>query len=179
MAETEQSTRWLSAEEQQAWIGVTAVMWLLPGPLDAQLQRDSGLTLFEYMVLSSLSMAEGRRQRMRELAALTNASPSRLSNVVGKLEARGWVRRVPDPDDRRGAIAELSESGWDTVVAAAPGHVEAVRTYVLDRLQPEQVAALQSLGAALVPWTTPAPAAAGERGVDDPGAACSEDEASC
>ena len=28
--------RWLSPDEQQAWIGVTALMWLLPGPLDAQ-----------------------------------------------------------------------------------------------------------------------------------------------
>ena len=38
---------------------MTAVMWLLPGPHDARLQRDSFLNLFDYFVSSSLSMAEG------------------------------------------------------------------------------------------------------------------------
>lgn len=34
-------------------------MWLLPGPLDAQLQRDRGLNLFDYFVLATLSMPKG------------------------------------------------------------------------------------------------------------------------
>src|SRR3978361_879483 len=78
--------RWLSRDEQQAWIGVTALMWLLPGPLDAQLQRHSGPNLFGYFVLSTLSMADGRQRRMSDLAAQSNASPSRVSNVVARLE---------------------------------------------------------------------------------------------
>ncbi len=68
-------------------------MWLLPGPLDAQLQRDSGLNLFDYFVLSSLSMADGRQRRMSDLAAQANASPSRVSNVVSRLEGA----RLGDP----------------------------------------------------------------------------------
>lgn len=141
--------RWLSDDEQQAWIGITAIMWLLPSRLDAQLQRDSGLTLFEYFVLSSLSMAPDRQLRMRELAALANASRSRLSNVVTKLEDQGWITRSVVTSDRRGAVAELTEAGWDIVVAAAPQHVETVRTLIFDRLQSDQVAALRSLGEAL------------------------------
>lgn len=146
MSGTAEQPRWLSAAEQQAWIGITAIMWKLPAPLDAQLQRDSKLTLFEYVVLSFLSMADGRRHRMSELAGLTNASPSRLSNVVSKLEQRGWLRREVDPEDRRGAVAELTEAGWDVVVAAAPGHVETVRSLIFDALRPEQIAALQTVG---------------------------------
>ena len=142
--------RWLSPDEQQAWIGVTALMWLLPGPLDAQLQRDSGLNLFEYFVLSSLSMAEGRQQRMSDLARQANASASRLSNVVRRLEAQGWVVRQPHEHDRRSTVATLTESGWDTVVAAAPGHVAAVRRLLIDRLTPAQLAALREAGALVV-----------------------------
>jgi DNA-binding MarR family transcriptional regulator len=153
--------RWLSHEEQQAWIGVTAVMWLLPGPLDAQLQRDSGLNLFDYFVLSSLSMADGRQRRMRDLATRSNASPSRVSNVVGRLEAQGWVTRHTDEHDRRSTVATLTEAGWDKVVAAAPGHVEAVRRLLIDRLTPEQLAALRDVGALVARETL------GDRCADD------------
>jgi DNA-binding MarR family transcriptional regulator len=141
--------RWLSSEEQQAWIGATALMWLLPGPLDAQLQRDSGLNLFEYFVLSSLSMAEGRQRRMSDLAARSNASPSRVSNVVGRLEDQGWVTRHTHESDRRSSIATLTAAGWDKVVAAAPGHVAEVRRLLIDERTPAELAALRDVGAAV------------------------------
>ncbi len=143
----EAGPRWLSLEEQQAWIGVTAVMWLLPGPLDAQLQRDSELNLFDYFVLSSLSMAEGRERRMSDLAARSNSSPSRLSNVVSRLEAQGWVTRRTHESDRRSTVATLTDAGWEKVVAAAPGHVAEVRRLLIDRLTPAQLDALREVGA--------------------------------
>ena len=157
----QEEPRWLSPEEQQAWIGVTAVMWLLPGPLDAQLQRDSGLNLFDYFVLSSLSMADGRQRRMSDLAAQSNASPSRVSNVVGRLESQGWVTRHTDERDRRSTVATLTEAGWEKVVAAAPGDVAAVRRLLIDRLTPAQLAALRDVGALV------ARDALGERCADD------------
>ena len=49
--------RWLSGPEQEAWKAAALLMLQLPGPLDNQLRRDSGITLFEYLVLSFLSMA--------------------------------------------------------------------------------------------------------------------------
>ncbi|MGD0934342.1 MAG: MarR family transcriptional regulator, partial [Streptosporangiaceae bacterium] len=120
---------WLTREEEQAWIAAAAMIVLVPGALDAQLQRDAGLSLFEYLVLSWLSMTPGRALRMSELAEQANGSPSRLSNVARKLEARGWIRRYPDAEDGRCMWAALTESGYELVVAAAPGHVAAVRKY--------------------------------------------------
>src|SRR5689334_12224077 len=140
------STRWLDDEEQRAWMAVAAILTQLPGALDAQLQRDSGLTSFEYFVLSGLSMAEGRHMRMGELASFANGSMSRLSNVVKRLEERGWVARCPDEADRRATVARLTDAGYDVVVQAAPGHVGAVRHYVLDPLSPTQVKALAGIG---------------------------------
>src|ERR1700759_5562331 len=103
--------QWLSATEQQAWLAVSALMLQLPGPLDAQLQHDSGLTLFEYLVLSSLSMAPEHTARMSGLARLSNGSLSRLSNVAKRLEQRGWLRREAGPKDGRGSVGPLAGRG--------------------------------------------------------------------
>jgi DNA-binding MarR family transcriptional regulator len=143
-------SRWLSSAEEEAWKAVAALMLQLPGPLDAQLQHDSGITMFEYMVLSSLSMCPDHSRRMSELARLSNGSLSRLSNVAKRLERRGWLRREPDPDDGRSILARLTESGWKVVQAAAPGHVEAVRRLVIDPLTGPQLEALAAAAQSIV-----------------------------
>ena len=135
-------TRWLDADEQRAWRRLAAVVQLLPAAMDAQLQRDTGLTHFGYWVLAMLSEAPERSLRMSELAARSNASASRLSHVVTRLECRGWVRRERATEDGRGNVAVLTDAGWEAVVAAAPGHVENVRQLVFDGLDHEQVAEL-------------------------------------
>jgi DNA-binding MarR family transcriptional regulator len=125
---------WLARVEQDAWNALAGLLLLLPGVLDAQLQCDAGLNMFDYLVLSALSMAQDRTLRMSELAQLANGSLSRLSNVASRLERRGWLLRYPDPADGRYTNATLTEGGWDLVVRAAPGHVAAVRHYVIDPL---------------------------------------------
>lgn len=131
---TVEPPRWLSAEELRAWLPLGGLLLKLPAALDAQMQRDSGLSHFEYLVLASLSEAPDRTRRMSALAALANGSLSRLSHVVKRLEARGWIERRACPSDGRYTNAVLTDAGWDKVVASAPGHVEAVRTLVLDAL---------------------------------------------
>ena len=66
--------------------------------------------------------------------------------MIKRLEQRGFVRREPDPGDGRYTNAILTEPGWEKVVAAAPGHVAAVRHLVLDPLGPAQIAALGEIG---------------------------------
>lgn len=126
--------RWLTDEEQRAWRRLAAVILRLPAALEGQLQRDAGLSHFEYWVLALLSEAPGRTLRLSELAGQANASLSRLSHVVTRLEARGWVRRRPDPDDARATRAVLTDAGVGAVVEAAPGHVATVRDLVFDGL---------------------------------------------
>lgn len=142
--------RWLTEQERAAWLRLIGVVELLPGALEHQLRADSGLTHFEYFVLAMLSEADDRTLRMTALAGRTNASLSRLSHVVRRLEERGLVERFPCPDDGRATNARLTEAGWDVVVAAAPGHVETVRHYVVDALTPEQLEQLREIGDALL-----------------------------
>jgi DNA-binding MarR family transcriptional regulator len=126
--------RWLTPSEKDAWTGLVSLVLLLPGKLEAPLQQEAGVTLFEYLTLSQMSEAPDRRLRMSELAYLANGSLSRLSNVVKRFEQRGWVERSPDPDDGRYTLAALTDAGYEVVVAAAPAHVRAVRQLVLDPL---------------------------------------------
>jgi len=126
--------RWLTPAELAAWLPLGGLLLKLPAALDTQMQRDSGLSHFEYLVLASLSEAPERSRRMSALAALANGSLSRLSHVVKRLEARGWITRQACREDGRYTNAVLTDAGWEKVVASAPGHVEAVRSLILDAL---------------------------------------------
>jgi DNA-binding MarR family transcriptional regulator len=140
------SPRWLTEEERDAWMPLAGVLMRLPAALDAQLQRDAGLTHFEYLVLAGLSQAPGRTLRMSDLATFVNGSLSRLSHVVTRLERRGWVRREPCREDGRYTNAVLTDPGWDTLAAAAPGHVAEVRRLVIDALTETQLRHLREIG---------------------------------
>jgi DNA-binding MarR family transcriptional regulator len=130
----------------QSWLALARVLIKLPAALDAQLQRDAGMSHFEYWVMAMLSEAPERTMRMSELAAASNGSLSRLSHVVNRLEKRGWARRTPDPADGRYTLAILTEAGWSKIVESAPGHVEAVRSLVLDPLTTSQARQLRDIG---------------------------------
>lgn len=138
--------RWLSPDERAAWISLAWLMIKLPGEFDAQLQRDSGISLFEYLVLSALSMSHDRCLRMSDLAQHVNGSVSRLSNVAKRLEQRGWISRAPSAENGRYIEATLTEEGMAVVEKAAPGHVAATRRYVFEALTPEQVTQLRDIG---------------------------------
>jgi DNA-binding MarR family transcriptional regulator len=136
---------WLSDDQQRAWVKFIAVVERLPGVLDTQLQRDSGLTHFEYFTLAMLSEAPNRALRMTELAFATNSTLPRLSHVVSRLEKRGYIERSPSPEDRRATNAQLTEEGWEKVVETAPGHVATVREHVIDPLNDQDVADLNRI----------------------------------
>jgi DNA-binding MarR family transcriptional regulator len=142
--------RWLTDEQQRAWRRFVEVLVRVPAALEAQLQRDAGLTHMGYIVLFTLSERDDRRLAMSRLAKLVSASLSRLSHVVARLEAQGWVRRERDPDDGRVQIARLTDAGFAKVVDAAPGHAEAVQQLVFDRLTATQVRQLSKLADALL-----------------------------
>jgi len=142
-----EAMEWLSDEQQAAWRPFVALLLRLPAALDAQLQKDAGITQFDYLVLSGLSEAPGRTLRMSELAATANSSLSRLSHVVSRLEAKGWVRREPCPGDGRFINAILTEEGWQKVLATAPGHVAAVRERLVSTLTEEEFAQLGAISA--------------------------------
>jgi DNA-binding MarR family transcriptional regulator len=143
---TPQNPRWLDADESQAWRALASTLVRLPAALDAQLRRDAGMSHFEYQVLALLSEAPGHTLRMSALATQAEGSLPRLSQVVARLEQRGWVRRTPDPADGRYTLATLTGQGQAKVTEAAPGHVQEVRRLVFDPLTKTQSGQLREIG---------------------------------
>jgi DNA-binding MarR family transcriptional regulator len=142
--------RWLDAGEKRAWLALLGMINLIEDELDRQLQRDSGMPHAYYMVLAALSESPGRKMRMSDLASSNNASQSRLTHAVNRLVIAGWVRREKCTSDRRVVYAVLTDEGYEVLKEAAPGHVEAVRESVFDRLSPEQVRQLREISETVV-----------------------------
>jgi len=148
--------RWLSPAERAAWLGLIGVVELLPGALDAQLQREAGVSHFEYMVLAMLSEAPDHTLRMTALAAQTHSTLPRLSHVVTRLVNRGFVERIPCPQDKRATNAHLTDAGWQHVRSSAPGHVAAAREFVIDSLSAAQMEQLREISASILARLDPA-----------------------
>ena len=142
--------RWLSPAEREAWLGLIGVVELLPGALDGQLQRDAAVSHFEYMVLAMLSEAPHHTLRMTALAAQTNSTLPRLSHVVTRLVNRGFVERIPCPQDKRATNTHLTDAGWQHIQASAPGHVAAVRELVINSLSAAQIEQLRNITARIL-----------------------------
>lgn len=137
--------RWLDARETEAWLQFSEIVIRMTSALDTQLQNDTDLSFYEYMVLAMLSEQPERTLGMGSLARLTSGSLSRLSHVVKRLEREGYVVREASPHDRRHTNAILTDSGMDKIVESAPGHVAHVRHLIFDALSSEQVDSLREI----------------------------------
>ncbi|GAA0226013.1 MarR family transcriptional regulator [Cryptosporangium japonicum] len=138
-------TRWLDADEQRAWRRYLRMHAELTTRLARQLQADSDLSLADFEVLVNLTDVPEGRIRVTELAKSLQWEKSRLSHHFSRMEKRGLVVRENCPSDARGAFVVLTPQGRAAIEAAAPGHVETVRTLMFDGLTDEQVDALESI----------------------------------
>lgn len=142
--------RWLDTDEQKAWRAWLYSAQLLMDRLDRELIRDAGIPHAYYEILSQLSETPDGMLRMSQLADRCLSSRSRLSHAISRLEDRGWVRRQVCAEDGRGQLAVLTEEGFAALEAAAPIHVEGVRSHLFDQLSPEQIAAMRDVGETLL-----------------------------
>lgn len=136
---------WLDAQDQQVWTQLSTMILRLQPVLSAQLQREYGISQFEYLIMARLSEAPGSTLRMSVLATITGSSLPRLSQAVGRLEKRGWITRLPDADDGRYTVAVLAPAGLRRLEEAAPSHVQTVRELVFDRLTRAQARQLGTI----------------------------------
>jgi DNA-binding MarR family transcriptional regulator len=144
------ATPWLDEDEQRVWRAFLSANRRVMVEIDRQLHRDSDMPHGYYEIMVRLSEAPERTLRMSELAASTLASRSRVSHAVARLQEQGWVERRECPSDRRGQLATLTDAGFAALAAAAPGHVETVRTLVFDALSPAQVRQLEEISRRLL-----------------------------
>lgn len=148
----------MSAEELETWASLATLLERLPTALDAQLQRDSGLTHFEHGILFALDSAPDQFLRLSVLATYASCTLSRLSRAISRLEAKGWVRREVDPTDGRFTLGVLTPAGHDIVTESTPAHHALVRRLVFDSLTPAQTRQLRTVSTKIATAIDPAEA---------------------
>ena len=136
--------RWLNPTEMAAWRRYIVASRRLIEALDADL-ADHELSMPDYEILAQLSDAPERRMRMSELADVAMLSRSRLSHRMKVMEKAGWVKREACPVDKRGYFAIMTAKGWKAIVAAAPDHVESVRSRFIDHLSKDDQKVLSEI----------------------------------
>ena len=119
------------------------------GPLLARRQEavfgEFGLGRGEVGALSALRIAgPPHRLSPTRLGRGLMLSSAGITSRIDRLERRGLVRRLPDPDDRRGVIVELTDKGLEVVDAAVAALAKSDRE-LLERLAPEEIGQLEVL----------------------------------
>lgn len=137
-------TRWLAEHELQAWRNLNIMYSQLSGVLAREL-AGSGLSYPDYLVLAMLSDLPDHRVRPSEMGCLLGWEKSRVSHHVARMERRGLVERERCPTDQRGWFIAMTDTGRDTIGAAAPEHVEAVRRYAIGLLTDDEIATLDRI----------------------------------
>jgi DNA-binding MarR family transcriptional regulator len=135
-------TGWLDEGEQRSWRALIMGMTLLLDRLDDDLRRNCDLSLVEYEILVRLSESDGRQMRMAQLADALAHSRSRVTHTITRMERSGLVVRRSSPEDGRGVVASMTESGYDLLTRMAPIHVGGVRKHLVDLASSEDFAAL-------------------------------------
>ncbi|MFD9792501.1 MarR family winged helix-turn-helix transcriptional regulator [Streptomyces sp. NPDC059070] len=135
---------WLDDDQQALWQELLTVVIALPAALDRQLQRDAGISNFEYGVLARLSMADDATMRLSDLARVCDSTQPRLSKLMDRFEARDWATRRPDPGDGRYTLATLTDTGRRKLADSAPEHVAQVKRLVFDPLSAAQRRSLEA-----------------------------------
>ncbi|WP_369384007.1 MarR family winged helix-turn-helix transcriptional regulator [Streptomyces sp. cg36] len=135
---------WLDDDQQALWQELLTVVIALPAALDRQLQRDAGISNFEYGVLARLSMADDATMRLSDLARVCDSTQPRLSKLMDRFEARDWATRRPDPGDGRYTLATLTDTGRRKLADSAPKHVAQVKRLVFDPLSAAQRRSLEA-----------------------------------
>jgi DNA-binding MarR family transcriptional regulator len=141
---TSPAPKWLNPSEMKAWRKYIVASRRLLEALDADLAGHD-LSMPDYEILAQLSDAPDRRMRMSDLADLAMLSRSRLSHRMKVMEKAGWVKREACPIDKRGYFAVMTPKGWKAIVAAAPDHVESVRSRFIDHLTKADQVALATI----------------------------------
>lgn len=114
-----------------------AFAWLARAMIKAEepILRAHDVEMWDYAVLATLE--GGPAPTQSELAAATGRDKTRLIPILDRLEARGLLRRTPDPADRRNRIVALTTAGRDLVASCRAG-IRAMEAELLADLEPDE-----------------------------------------
>jgi DNA-binding MarR family transcriptional regulator len=132
----------LDDDEETLWRVLVELLLRLPRVLDEHFLRDAKIGMTDYSLLVALSEAPGRELRMGALAEATTLSRSRVTRVVDELVRRLLLTRRKCEQDGRSTIAAITPAGLAVLATAYPGHLDRVRSLVLDHITKTEMRAM-------------------------------------
>jgi DNA-binding MarR family transcriptional regulator len=96
----------------------------------------------EYDVMFNISTQPGRRLRLRDLNKHVLLTQPSVSRLVDRLVGKGFLEKVTDPSDGRGAIVVLTDAGFSAYRQVAVQHVQSITNRVGAVLDPDELAEL-------------------------------------
>jgi DNA-binding MarR family transcriptional regulator len=112
--------RWGPKSHDLAMASATSVMrvqQLLLARFDATVGRH-GLTFARYEALVLLQFSRKGSLPLGKMGERLMIHPTSVTNIVDRLEAQGFIRRVAHPTDRRTTLAEITDEGREVVEEA-------------------------------------------------------------
>jgi DNA-binding MarR family transcriptional regulator len=103
--------------EMAAATSIMRVQQILLGDFDSRL-APHGLTFARYEALVLLAFSSRGELPMSKVGERLMVHPTSATNIVQRLAAQGFVDRVPNPRDGRGALARITPAGEDVMEAA-------------------------------------------------------------
>jgi len=126
-----------------AWRALLRARATLLRQLSMDLEQKTGLTLGDFDVLGRLAEAGGTL-RMTDLADRTLSSRSGMTRRIDRMAEEGLVRRAGADGDARGVVVELTDTGVNRLTETAPIHLRGVSELFVERLDDQELAALES-----------------------------------
>lgn len=97
------------------------------------------VSLNEYDVLFTLSVAPNRTLRIRELSDNVLLTQPSISRLVDRLTTRGLLTKVVDPNDGRGTLVSLTRDGFELYTSAARVHGRSISTRMSTALTQDEL----------------------------------------
>ncbi len=102
---------WESAADGMAAVSsIVSAQQIVLQRIDTVL-RPLDLTFARYEILTLLSFTRSGSLPMTKMGALLQVHPTSVTSAVDRLEAQGFVERLPHPTDRRAVLASITDEG--------------------------------------------------------------------
>jgi DNA-binding MarR family transcriptional regulator len=109
---------WTKAADGMAAVtSIVRVQQIMLQRIDGVL-RPLDLTFARYEILTLLSFTKRGSLPMTRMGTLLQVHPTSVTSAVDRLEAQGFVERLPHPSDRRAVLASITDLGRERSAAA-------------------------------------------------------------
>jgi DNA-binding MarR family transcriptional regulator len=113
--------------------------------MDEELRSETGVDLATYDALMHIVKAGKPGIRMTHLAQDVYMSKSGLTAMVDRLEERGWLQRIPDPDDRRAIRITLTEAGLEKAREAGDVHLASIERHFSEHVSDAEASLIREV----------------------------------